>query len=80
MNVQSAIERGITSNTQAIYTLYIGSIFLYIGFISPARWNYIPNYYSFLRLLGVKSGLNTALSNKVLTFRIQPFQPCSQTL
>ncbi len=73
MNVQSAIERGITSNTQAIYTLYIGSI-------SPAHWNYIPNYYSFLRLLGVKSGLNTALSNKVLTFRIQPFQPCSQTL
>ena len=34
MNVQSAIERGITSNTQAIYTLYIGSIY-------PVHWIYI---------------------------------------
>ena len=34
MNVLSAIERGITSNTQAIYTLYIGSIY-------PVHWIYI---------------------------------------
>ena len=47
MNVQSAIERGITSNTQAIYTLYIGSI-------CPARWNDITNKQPFLMLVGAK--------------------------
>ncbi len=55
MNVQSAIERGITSNTQAIYTLYIGSIYavcwIYIScalelypqlpFILEAPWSQI---------------------------------------
>ena len=34
MNVQSAIERGITSNTQAIYALHIGSIYV-------VRWIYM---------------------------------------